>query len=263
MNWFSCQSPVLQGLLATLFTYTVTALGAALVFFFKSVNKKILDAMMGFGSGVMLAASYWSLLAPSIERAQDLGMCVWLVTSVGFLCGGGIIIIADRLLSKSSYLENANGGGYKRSILLFSAVTLHNIPEGLAVGVAFGSVAQNCEGATLTGALLLALGIGIQNFPEGTCISLPLRREGISTGKAFFWGQLSGIVEPIAGVFGVVLVMAVTNVLPFLLAFSAGAMVSVCASELIPESASSNKNLATFGLIIGFIIMMSLDVTLG
>lgn len=190
MNWFMNQSPVFQGLLATLFTYSVTALGAALVFFFKSVNRKILDAMMGFGSGVMLAASYWSLLEPSIERAKNLGMCVWLVTSLGFFCGGAVIIAADRLLSKSSYLETANGTGYKRSILLFSAVTLHNIPEGLAVGVAFGSVAKGCEGATLMGALLLALGIGIQNFPEGTCISLPLRRDGISVGKAFFWGQL-------------------------------------------------------------------------
>ena len=263
MNWFISQEPVIQGLLATLFTYAVTALGASLVFFFKSVNKKILDIMMGFGSGVMLAASYWSLLAPSIQRAKELNMPVAVVTSIGFFCGGGMIIIADKLLSKSSYINCAKGGGYKRCILLFSAVTLHNIPEGLAVGVAFGSVAQNCNGATIMGAILLALGIGIQNFPEGTCISLPLKREGISTKRAFFWGQLSGIVEPIAGVFGVVLVMAVTNILPILLAFSAGAMISVIASELIPESATSNKNLATLGLIIGFIIMMVLDVTLG
>ena len=263
MEWFMGLSPVIQGLLATLFTYTVTALGASLVFFFRSVDKRILDLMMGFGSGVMIAASFWSLLAPSIDRARELNMPVWLVTSLGFFCGGGIIIVADKLLSKSSYIKCAEGGGYKRCILLFSAVTLHNIPEGLAVGVAFGSVAQNCEGASITGALLLALGIGIQNFPEGTCISLPLKREGVSTGKAFFWGQLSGVVEPIAGVLGVVLVMTATNVLPFLLAFSAGAMISVVASELIPESASSNKNLATFGLIIGFIVMMVLDVTLG
>lgn len=263
MKWFMSQSPIIQGLLATLFTYAVTALGASLVFFFKSVNKKILDAMMGFGSGVMLAASYWSLLSPSIERAKALNMCVPIVISLGFFCGGGVILLADRLLSKSKFLKTANGGGCKRSILLFSAVTLHNIPEGLAVGVAFGSVAEGCLGASVTGALLLALGIGIQNFPEGTCISLPLRRDGATVKRAFFWGQLSGIVEPISGVIGVMLVMAVTNILPFLLAFSAGAMVSVCASELIPESASSNKTLSTFGLILGFIIMMSLDVTLG
>ena len=263
MNWFADLNPILQGFLATMFTYFVTALGASLVFFFRSVKKQVLDLMMGFGSGVMLAASYWSLLAPSIERAKALDIPVWLVTSLGFFCGGGIIILADKLLSKTNYIKCAKNGGYKRCILLFSAVTLHNIPEGLAVGVAFGSVAENCEGATLMGAILLALGIGIQNFPEGTCISLPLKREGVSTKKAFFFGQLSGLVEPISGVIGVILVMSVTNILPFLLAFSAGAMISVVASELIPESSLSNKNLATLGLIFGFIVMMTLDVTLG
>lgn len=263
MKWFMSLSPVTQGLLATLFTYAVTALGASLVFFFRSVNKKILDALMGFGAGVMLAASYWSLLAPSIERATDLKMCVPLVISSGFFCGGGVIIFADILLSKSSFFKAENGNKIKRSILLFSAVTLHNIPEGLAVGVAFGSVAQSCGGATITGALLLALGIGVQNFPEGTCVALPLRRDGMTAKKAFFFGQLSGIVEPISGVIGVMLVMAVTNILPFLLAFSAGAMISVCASELIPESAQNNKNLSTLGLVLGFIVMMVLDVTLG
>lgn len=254
-------SPVLQGLLATLFTYAVTALGAGVVFFIRTVNKKVLDSMLGFGSGVMLAASYWSLLAPAIERAETLKMNVPIVVSLGFFCGGMIIIVADRLMSRAGAgkIEHT----YKRSILLVGAVTLHNIPEGLAVGVAFGSTALASGGASFAEAAMLAVGIGLQNFPEGACVSLPLRRDGASKGKAFFYGQASGIVEPIAGVLGATLVLWATKALPFLLAFSAGAMISVVASELVPESAQTNKNLATFGLITGFIVMMVLDVVLG
>lgn len=261
MNVLMNINPVLQGLIATMFTYAVTALGAAVVFFIRSVNRKILDSMLGFGSGVMLAASYWSLLAPAIERAAGMNMNVPLVVSFGFFSGGMIIIAADKMLSRASFKEIDHT--HKRSILLVSAVTLHNIPEGLAVGVAFGSTALGIEGASFVEAVLIAVGIGLQNFPEGACVSLPLRRDGFSKGRAFFYGQASGMVEPIAGVLGVTLVLWATKALPFLLSFSAGAMISVVASELVPESANSNKNLATFGLILGFIVMMVLDVVLG
>lgn len=262
MVWFFSLHPVWQGLFATLFTYFVTAMGAALVFFFKTMNRKVLDLMMGFAAGVMIAASFWSLLAPAIELSAKLGGNAWLSSALGFLLGGGFIIGSDIVLKKAT-LPRGNGAAAKRSILLTFAVTLHNIPEGLAVGVAFGSVALGIEGATAQGAAMLALGIGLQNFPEGVCVSMPLRRDGASRMKSFLMGQASGIVEPIAGVLGVLFALSMRNALPLALSFSAGAMVAVVCSELIPESFKDNKTLASFGVILGFAIMMILDVALG
>ncbi len=261
MNWFMGLSPVCQGVLATLFTYAVTAMGAAVVFFFKSVNKKLMDVMMGFAAGVMIAASFWSLLSPAIELAEELGRNCWLTASAGFLLGGGFIMLSDILLTKTGVWSK--GGGKKRSAMLVTAVTLHNIPEGLAVGVAFGSAALAVEGSSVTTALMLALGIGLQNFPEGACVSLPLFGEGFSRRKSFFLGQLSGMAEPIAGAFGVVFAMAMRQALPVALSFSAGAMLSVVCSELIPESFEDNKNIASLGVLLGFVVMMALDVALG
>lgn len=259
IDWFKNLNPILQGLLATIFTYFVTALGASVVFFFKKVNRKVLDLMMGFAAGVMIAASFWSLLSPAIELAQGLGRTGIIENAIGFLFGGLLIIISDILLQRHVNVDNKT----KRSILLTSSVTLHNIPEGMAVGVAFGTLALGVPGVTLIGAVLLALGIGIQNFPEGVCVAMPLRGDGASRKKAFFYGQASGIVEPIAGVLGVIFALTVQNILPFLLSFSAGAMIGVVCSELIPESIKNNKVIACLGVILGFIVMMSLDVGLG
>lgn len=261
-------SPVLQGLLATTFTWSVTALGAALVFFFKVVNKNIMIMMLGFAAGVMIAASFWSLLEPAISLCEKLGYNSVVMPCLGFVCGGFFIIAADRLLNKYSFtsfgFDNPQRTkSMRRSILLVTAITLHNIPEGLAVGVAFGGVALGIPGCDMIGALLLALGIGLQNFPEGASVSLPLRREGFSRKKAFLYGQASGLVEPIAGVLGVLAVMGIRSILPFLLSFSAGAMIGVVGSELIPEAACSNKNLATLGIVSGFMVMMLMDVALG
>jgi len=201
MIWFLTLNPVLQGLIATLFTYSVTALGASLVFFFSSMNKKPMDLMMGFAAGVMIAASFWSLLAPAIELSTALGGNAWFTSAVGFLLGGGFVIGSDVILSKATLIRS-KGTALKRSILLTFAVTLHNIPEGLAVGVAFGSAAIGIGGATVQGAAMLALGIGLQNFPEGVCVAMPLRRDGATRLKSFFVGQASGLVEPVAGVIG-------------------------------------------------------------
>lgn len=272
MEWFIRLNPILQGLIATIFTWVVTALGASLVFFFKKVDKKILNAMLGFGAGVMTAASFWSLLNPAIELCEELGYSGFVIPSVGFFAGGVFIILADKMMDKYSYGVVTMSSDkdnetkvikYKKSILLVIAVTLHNIPEGLAVGVAFGGVAAGIPSASLAAAISLALGIGLQNFPEGAAVSLPLRSEGVSRGKSFFYGQASGIVEPIAGVLGVIAALTIRSMLPFLLAFSAGAMVSVVGSELLPEASIENKNLTTIGLILGFITMMILDVALG
>ena len=253
MEWFMGLSPVIQGLVATIFTWAITALGACLVFFFKTVDKKILNCMLGFGAGVMVAASFWSLLNPAIELCSELGYSQIILPSIGFFAGGIFIILArDSIVKK-----------YKKSILLVVAVTLHNIPEGLAVGVAFGGVAAGIPSATIGAAISLALGIGLQNFPEGAAVSLPLRREGLSRTKSFFYGQASGIVEPIAGFLGAMAAVGVRSMLPFFLAFSAGAMVSVVGSELLPEASIENKALTTIGLILGFITMMILDVALG
>ncbi|MGG7142849.1 ZIP family metal transporter [Clostridium nigeriense] len=271
MEWFEGLSPVLQGLLATLFTWFITALGAALVFFFKKFDKKILNSMLGFGAGVMLAASFWSLLNPAIELSEELGYSGFIIPSIGFFLGGAFLIFADKLMDTYSYgvvvdKNNENiskGTRYRKSILLVLAVTLHNIPEGLAVGVAFGGVAAGIPGTSIGAALALALGIGLQNFPEGAAVSLPLRGEGLSRSKSFFYGQASGLVEPMAGVIGVIAALTVRSLLPFLLSFSAGAMVAVVGAELLPEASLENKKLTTLGLILGFIVMMILDVALG
>lgn len=268
MTFFRSLHPVIQAMLATFFTYGVTALGASLVFFFRSVNRKIMDSMMGFGAGVMIAASFWSLLNPAIQLCAELGYSQWAIPAAGFFVGGLFIIAGDRLLNKCSFEDIAafrhhDSKSLKRCILLVTAITLHNIPEGLAVGVAFGGAAASVAGSDTLGAVLLAMGIGLQNFPEGASVSLPLRREGYPRKKCFFFGQMSGLVEPIAGVIGALAAVMVQGILPFLLAFSAGAMVAVCASELIPEASKSNKNLATVGVTFGFIVMMILDVALG
>jgi ZIP family zinc transporter len=261
MNWFLSLSPVMQALIATLFTYFITALGAGVVFFFKRMNQKVLDMMLAFAAGVMIAASFWSLLEPAIILAETLGMTAWLTVAAGFISGGGFVILADVFLSRTKLLKSKSPTA-KRSILLASSVTLHNIPEGLAVGVAFGSVALGIEGASITGAIMLAFGIGLQNFPEGVCVSMPLYRDGTSRRKSFFIGQASGIVEPIAGVLGVLFVISVKNALPLALSFSAGAMIAVACSELLPEAFRENKLLASAGVLLGFAVMMMLDVGL-
>lgn len=262
-------NPVFAAFLATLFTWGVTALGAGLVFFFKEFNKKVLDAMLGFAAGVMTAASFWSLLAPSIELSKDLGYLPWVPPLLGFLLGGGFLKGIDKVLPHLHIgLEKEQAEGipttWKKSLLLVLAITLHNIPEGLAVGVAFGAVGAGIPSATFAGALALALGIGIQNFPEGAAVSVPLRREGLSRWKSFLYGQASGIVEPIAGVLGAVLVTIMRPVLPYALAFAAGAMIYVVVEEVIPEAqGSGNSDFATMGALLGFAVMMTLDVALG
>jgi ZIP family zinc transporter len=262
-------SPVLAALLATLFTWGVTALGAGLVFFFKEFNKKILDSMLGFAAGVMIAASFWSLLAPSIELSESLGYLPWIPPLIGFLLGGLFLKGVDKLLPHLHIgLDEKKAEGmhttWKKSILLVLAITLHNIPEGLAVGVAFGALEAGIPSATFAGAVALALGIGIQNFPEGAAVSVPLRREGFSRSKSFLYGQASGLVEPLAGVLGAWLVTIMRPILPFALAFAAGAMIYVVVEEVVPEAqGSGNSDFATLGALIGFAVMMTLDVALG
>lgn len=263
--WFSNLSHVSQALIAALFTWSVTMLGAAIVFFFKEVRKSIMDALLGFSAGVMISASFWSLLSPSIELAESLNMTAWVVAVSGFLAGGLLLFIGDKVFNHfSSKSNDTSVGKFKRCLMLIFSITLHNIPEGLVVGVAFGSLAYGIEGATLASAITLAIGIGLQNFPEGSAVSLPLRRDGMSRGKAFFIGQLSGMVEPIAAVIGAILVLKIQTILPFLLAFAAGAMVYVVVEELIPESQSNTrKDLMALFTLIGFSVMMILDVALG
>jgi len=269
VDWFTGLSPVLQALIATLFTWFVTALGAALVFFFKTINRKVLDGMLGFAAGVMIAASYWSLLAPAIEMAEGGSLPAWVPATTGFLLGGLFLYIADKLIPHLHLgfpMDEAEGPktSWHRSILLVMAITLHNIPEGLAVGVAFGALASDLPSATMAGAVALALGIGIQNFPEGAAVSVPLRREGFSRLRSFWYGQASGIVEPIAGVLGAVSVIFIKPILPYALAFAAGAMIYVVVEELIPESQlEKNTDIATMGAMVGFAVMMTLDVALG
>ena len=271
-EWLEQFTPVQQALIGTLFTWGVTALGASLVFFFKSINKTVLNGMLGFAAGVMIAASFWSLLAPGIEMAEELGQTAWLTAAIGFLLGGGFLYLIDKLLPHLHMgLETSQAEGpktsWQRSVLLVLAITLHNIPEGLAVGVAFGAVAAGTGGATLAGAVALAIGIGLQNFPEGAAVSIPLRREGFSRKKAFLYGQASGIVEPIAGVLGALAVIKMRPILPYALAFAAGAMIYVVIEELIPEAqreeGGSKTDIATIGCMVGFAVMMILDVALG
>jgi len=258
--------PVVQALLAGLFTWTLTALGAAMVFMTKEIDRKILDTMLGFAAGVMIAASYWSLLAPAIEMSEDLNIPVWFPPMVGFLLGGIFLGGIDKILPHLHLgfpIEEAEGikTSFQRSTLLILAVTLHNIPEGLAVGVAFGAVVAGFPSATLPVAIALAIGIGIQNLPEGLVISIPLRGEGMSRFESFWYGQLSGIVEPIASVIGAVAVIMVKPILPYALSFAAGAMIFVVVEELIPESQrGKNTDLATLGAMVGFTVMMVLDV---
>lgn len=264
IDFFTNLNHVIQALIATLFTWGVTALGAAFVFFFKKVRKGIMDAMLGFAAGVMIAASFWSLLSPAIDMAANLNMIPWLIVSLGFLGGGLLLFIGDKIFTVTDKKKKYTNSKFKRSLMLMTSITLHNIPEGLAIGVAFGSLAYGIEGATLAAACLLAFGIGIQNFPEGTAVSVPLRREGFSRKKAFFLGQLSGIVEPISGVIGALLVMKIRILLPFLLAFAAGAMIYVVVEELIPESQTNKKkDLMALFTLIGFSVMMILDISLG
>ncbi len=255
--------------MATCFTWAMTALGAAIVFSAKDISKKILDGMLGFTGGVMIAASYWSLLAPAIEMSEGRSFPAWLPAMVGFLVGGIFLRGADRVLPHLHIgfpLEEAEGISttWRRSTLLILAITLHNIPEGLAVGVAFGAVAAGFPSATLGGAIALAIGIGIQNFPEGLAVSMPLRREGMSRWKSFWYGQLSAIVEPIAGVIGAAAVILAQPILPYALGFAAGAMIFVVVEEVVPESQrGGNTDLATMGAMIGFVVMMVLDVAFG
>lgn len=270
MEYFRNLHPVLQALLATLFTWGVTALGAAVVFGFRSINRKVLDGMMGFAAGVMIAASFWSLLAPSIEMSRELGFIPWVPAVIGFLAGGVFLWSLDKVLPHLhiGFPPQAAEGpatNLRRSVLLVLAITLHNIPEGLAIGVAFGAVEAGLNSASLGAAIALALGIGLQNFPEGAAVSVPLRREGFSRRKAFFYGQASGVVEPIAGILGAAAVVYMRPLLPFALAFAAGAMIFVVVEELIPESQlhPENTDLATLGAMGGFAVMMCLDVALG
>ena len=265
MAWFENLNPAIQALIATIFTWGITALGSLTVYFFKNVNQKVLNTILGFSAGVMIAASFWSLLSPAIDLSGELGYIPWLLPALGFAIGALFVLFSDKFLDKvlRNRKEGRNAKKKKKSILLISAITIHNIPEGMAIGVAFGGLATGTPGMTLIGALMLAIGIGIQNFPEGAAVSLPLRKEGFSRFKSFMFGQVSGIVEPISAVIGVLLVLTVRSILPFLLAFAAGAMIAVAARELLPESIQENKNLATVGLIAGFVIMMILDIALG
>lgn len=269
MATFLSLHPILQALLATLFTWGMTALGAAGVFLTRQVNRRLLDAMLGFAAGVMIAASFWSLLAPAIEMSEAQGIPGWLPAVIGFLTGGLFLWGVDHLLPHlhlGEPIEAAEGlkTTWRRSVLLVTAITLHNFPEGLAVGVAFGAAAAGLPAATVAGAIALAIGIGLQNFPEGLAVSLPLRREGLSRTKSFLYGQASGTVEPIAGVLGAAAVLLMQPLLPYALSFAAGAMIYVVVEELIPEAQQSrDTHMSTWGAMLGFSLMMLLDVALG
>jgi ZIP family zinc transporter len=262
-------NPVIQALFATGFTWAMTALGASLVFLGRGPDKRVLDFLLGFAAGVMIAASYWSLLAPAIEISKGKGIPPWVPATVGFLLGGIFLRGVDRVLPHLHLgfpMGEAEGvkTSWKRTTLLVLAITLHNIPEGLAVGVAFGAAAAGFPAAAVAGAVALAIGIGIQNLPEGLAVSMPLRREGLSVRRSFWYGQLSGMVEPAAGVLGASFVLVAQPILPYALSFAAGAMIFVVVEEVIPESQQGgNTDLATMGAMIGFAIMMVLDVALG
>lgn len=263
INWYMNLNYPIQALIASLFTWGITSLGAAVVFLFKKVNKNTMDAMLGLSAGVMLAATFWSLLSPALEMAENLKLISWLIVSLGVLSGGLLLFCGDKIFDRITK-KKTNSHSIKRSLMLIFSITLHNIPEGMAIGVAFGSVFYNLEGATLAAAVMLAIGIGIQNFPEGSAVSLPLRREGMSPKKAFFFGMLSGIVEPISAVIGAILVIKVQILLPILLSFAGGAMIYVVVQELIPESQTNKKkDLMALFTILGFLLMMIFDVSLG
>jgi ZIP family zinc transporter len=266
LHWFQDVDPVFQALIAGLFTWSVTAIGAAAVFATKGFNQKILDSMLGFAAGVMIAASFWSLLAPAIEMSRDQSAAPWIPAAAGFLLGTVFLRIIDKILPHLHVglpIDEAEGikTSWQRSTLLVTAITLHNIPEGLAIGVAFGAVAAGFSSATLPAAMALAVGIGIQNFPEGFAVSMPLRREGMTRFRSFWYGQLSAAVEPVAAVIGAGAVLWARPILPYALAFAAGAMIFVVVEEVIPESQNGgNTDLATAGTIAGFVAMMILDV---
>jgi len=267
MQWFSGLSPVLQALLATLLTWAATALGASVIFLSKKIDRRVLDGLLGFAAGVMIAASFWSLLAPSIELARIQGHIPWLPAAGGFLLGGLFLRVVDFLLPHlHAGFEKAEGikTNWQRKILLVLAITMHNIPEGLAVGVAFGAIGLSGGTATLGAAVALTIGMCLQNFPEGMAVSIPLRRDGMSRPKSFFWGQFSGLMEPLAGVAGALAVTQAGALLPWAMAFAAGAMIYVVVEEVIPESQiCEHTDIATMGTMIGFVLMMILDIGLG
>lgn len=275
MNWLQEQSVVLQAFLAGLFTWGCTIVGSAVVFFFKTVSRKLLDIMMGFAAGVMIAASFWSLLQPSIEYAKgNYGIWSWVPAAFGFLLGGFFLRFIDAVVphlhlskkdvSEAESLPEHSRNKLSKTALLFLAITIHNFPEGLAVGVAFGALSSNSSPEVFIGAVGLALGIGLQNVPEGAALSIPIRTDGESRLKAFYWGSMSAIVEPIGAVLGAYAVMAMTAILPYALSFAAGAMIFVVVEELIPDSQTNgNTDVATLGLMVGFVLMMVLDVALG
>jgi ZIP family zinc transporter len=280
--WFVNQNPIYQALLAGVFTWVVTAIGSGLVFFFNSSNRKFLDISLGFTGGVMIAASFWSLLSPSIEYVEmqkEMGltkMPSWLAPTIGFFFGALFLFALDKIIphlhmfDKKNHAEGFNTK-WQKTILLVLAIAMHNIPEGLAVGVAFGAIVSpeilnnlNGDIFTLGSAVALAIGIGIQNFPEGIAVSMPMRRQGVSKLKSFWYGQLSAIVEPIAAVVGAVAVTFFTPLLPYAMAFAAGAMIFVVVEEVIPETQQDDyTDVSTLGFILGFIVMMTLDVSLG
>jgi ZIP family zinc transporter len=267
--WFQEQHSVLQALLGALFTWGLTALGAAIVFVTKGLSRRFLDASLGFTAGVMIAASFWSLLAPSISLAEDLGMISWLPALVGFLLGGVFLRLLDyvtphlHLFAPESEAEGIHTT-WRRSILLVIAITIHNIPEGLAVGVAFGAAAAGYDTYTIGGAIALTIGIGLQNCPEGIAVALPLRGTGLSRFRSFWYGQLSAVVEPIAAVVGAAAVLVMRPLLPYALSFAAGAMIFVVVEEVVPEAQSAgHADIATLAAMVGFAVMMVLDVSLG
>lgn len=267
IDYFESIDPILAAFYATMFTWFLTALGASFVFFFKNMNRVVLDGMLGFTGGVMVAASFWSLLAPAIEMSPGEGFTKVIPAAVGFLLGAIFIFGLDKVLPHLHINFKETEGiksPWQRTTLLVLAITLHNIPEGLAVGVLFGGVAAGIPEASIAGAVTLAIGIGIQNFPEGIAVSMPLRRMGMSRWKSFMYGQSSALVEPIAGVIGAVAVIFFIPILPYALAFAAGAMIFVVVEEVIPETQQDkNTDIATLGFIGGFIVMMTLDVALG
>lgn len=268
IDWMSVQDPVWLAFLATTFTWLSTALGAAFVFLFKKVHRGVFDGLLGFSGGVMIAASFWSLLAPALEMSEEIFPSYkWLPVASGFLVGALFLFVLDKLLPHLhiNFKDDESEGiktEFKRPTLLVLAITLHNIPEGLAVGVLFGGAALGLPGASLSAALVLAVGMAIQNLPEGVAVAMPLRRAGMSRRKSFFYGQLSAIVEPIAGVIGAVAVIYIQPILPFALAFAAGAMVFVVVEEVIPETQREKyTDIAVLGFILGFVVMMILDTS--
>ena len=269
IDWLRNYSPAMQALIAGLFTWGVTALGASFVFATKRVSRRLLECMLGFAGGVMIAASFWSLLAPSIEMCQGRNMFAWVPAAVGFILGGIFLSFVDKIIPHFRITSGVNKikntkTPERRLTLLILAVTLHNIPEGLAIGVAFGAIASNIPSATLPAAIALAIGIGIQNFPEGLAISMPLRGAGMSRTRSFHYGQLSAIVEPIASFIGAWAVILAKPILPYALGFAAGAMIFVVIEEIVPASQGGNNGrLATMSAMIGFVLMMALDVAFG